>query len=142
VSAVVVDASMALSLVYHDESSAQMEEILIGTRNGTLTLLTPEHWHIEIASSLQRGARRKRIPVGSRAPSFELLTQLPIAIVPGIPPVAALFALADAANLSIYDALYLSLALREQALVATADAALAGAATKRGILWKSQARRR
>jgi len=142
VSAVVVDASMALSLVYQDESSVHMEEILTATRDGALTLLTPEHWPIEIASGLQRGARRKRIPAEARAPSFALLTQLPIAIVPGIPPAAELFALADAASLSVYDALYLSLALREQALVATADTALAGAATKRGILWKSQGRRR
>ncbi len=75
-------------------------------------------------------------------PSFALLAQLPIAIVPEIPPAADLFALADETSLSVYDALYLSLALRERALVATADAALAGAAAKRGVLWKSQGRRR
>jgi len=141
-SAVVVDASMALSLVYQDESSAQMEEILSATRDDVLTLLTPAHWYVEIASSLQRGARRRRISAEARAPSFALLAQLPIAIVPEIPPAADLFALADETSLSVYDALYLSLALRERALVATADAALAGAAAKRGVLWKSQGRRR
>ncbi len=141
-STVVVDASMTLSLVYQDESSTQMEEILSATRAGVLTLLAPAHWHVEIASSLQRGTRRKRISAEARAPSFALLAELPIAIAPEIPAATDLFALADQTGLSVYDALYLSLALRERALVATADAALGGAAATRGVLWKSQRRRR
>jgi predicted nucleic acid-binding protein len=139
---VVVDASMALSLVYEDESSVQMEEIVSAARDGALTLLTPAHWHVEIASTLQRGARRRRIAAEARAPSFALLAQLPITIVPELPAATDLFALADEASLSVYDAIYLSLALRERALVATADAALAGSAAKRGILWRPRARRR
>jgi len=141
-SAVVVDASMTLSLVYQDGSSVQMEEILSATHDGVLTLLTPAHWHVEIASSLQRAARRRRISAEARASSFALLMQLPIAIVPEIPLAADLFALADETSLSVYDALYLSLALRERALVATANTALASAAATRGVLWKSRGRRR
>ena len=141
-STVVVDASLSLALVYQDESSGQIEELLRATHDGSLTLLAPAHWQIEVVSSLQRGARRKRIPADARAPSFALLAALPISIVHEFPAAAELFALADEANLSVYDALYLWLALKERAVVATADRSLALAAAKRGVLWQAQGRRR
>lgn len=141
-SIVVVDASLALALVYQDESSGQIEALLRAMHGGSLTLLAPAHWQIEVASSLQRGARRKRIPAHARAPSFALLAALPIAIVDEFPSAPELFAVADEASLSVYDALYLWLALKERALVATADRSLASAAAKRGVLWQAQGRRR
>jgi predicted nucleic acid-binding protein len=76
VSIVVVDASLALALVYQDENSEQIEALLGAMHGGSLTLLAPAHWQIEVASSLQRGARRKRIPADARAPSFALLAAL------------------------------------------------------------------
>ena len=141
-SAVVVDASLALALVYQDENSGQIEALLRATHAGSLTLLAPAHWQIEIVSSLQRGARRKRIPADARAPSFALLAALPISIVYEFPAAPDLFALADEASLSVYDALYLWLALKERAVLATADRSLASAAAKRGVLWQAQGRRR
>jgi len=142
VSIVVVDASLALALVYQDENSEQIEALLGAMHGGSLTLLAPAHWQIEVASSLQRGARRKRIPADARAPSFALLAALPISIVHEFPSALELFAFADEASLSVYDALYLWLALKERALVATADRSLASAAAKRGVLWQAQGRRR
>jgi predicted nucleic acid-binding protein len=142
VNIVVVDASLALALVYQDESSRQIETLLRAMHGGSLTLLAPAHWQIEVASSLQRGARRKRIHADARAPSFALLAALPISIVNEFPSALELFALADEASLSVYDALYLWLALKERALAATADRSLASSAAKRGVLWQAQGRRR
>jgi predicted nucleic acid-binding protein len=134
--AVVVDASIALALVLPDEKSAAAEKLLREAAEEDLELLTTGHWQLEIANGLHQAYRRKRIAAGDRLDCLAALTRLPIRIVDHEPERELLFSLADRSDLSIYDAAYLALAIDEGALLATGDAALARAANKNGAEWK------
>lgn len=132
--AVVFDASLAVTLVVADEDSAAAEQLLRQSSRRGLELLTAAHWALEVANGLLQASRRGRLSAGDRLIGFEFLMGLPISVIPDAAP-AALFRLADEDRLSIYDSAYLALALERRAQLATADKRLAEVARKRGILW-------
>jgi predicted nucleic acid-binding protein len=73
--------------------------------------------------------RRKRIEPERSAAFLELLGELPISLQP-LPGDAAMLDLARRCKLSVYDAAYLELAVREGAQLATLDKALRDAARR------------
>ena len=78
------------------------------------------------------GLRRKRITHADAQDFFESLKGLPIRLAD---PVSydGVFSLADRHGLSVYDAAYLDLALREGLPLASLDNALCNAAGKSGV---------
>lgn len=130
---IVLDASLALAWYFPDESSAKAEAILRNLE-GT-TLFVPALWPSEIANGIVVGIRRRRVSSASTDQFLLLLTQLPIQIEPELFPehVQQVVAVAEAHQLTAYDAAYLELALRRRAPLTTLDRELQRAARRAGV---------
>jgi predicted nucleic acid-binding protein len=97
--------------------------------------IVPEIWRIEVASALLAAERRKRITAAGVSSSLRLLFSLNIQVDDaGLPTgLQDLISLARSHRLSIYDAVFLALAMREGVPLATLDRALAHAALRAGV---------
>jgi predicted nucleic acid-binding protein len=133
VTAIVVDASVALSWCFDDEASPATEAVLDQVRQEGGVV--PNLWHLELANVLLRAERRGRnIPEGITA-RLEYVGRLPITTDTETAGRAwrEVLALARAEGLTTYDAAYLELAVRRGLPLATKDEALLGAAKKVGV---------
>ena len=103
-------------------------------RLGLDRAFVPQIWHYEVRNALLIAERRGRLPPGGAAERLGGLADLDLDIVTdGDADLTAAFALAVAHGLTFYDALYLDLAARRGAELATLDAGLARAAAAEGI---------
>jgi len=129
----VLDTSLALAWCFDDESSSTADAILDLLVSSEA--IVPTIWPVEVGNALLAGERRKRITPAETARSLELLRSLNIHLDDaglGL-GVDDLVALARSHKLSVYDAAYLSLAMREGIPLATLDRSLARAAQRVGI---------
>lgn len=131
----VLDASMALAWLFEREKKQEAESANKLLRNllDSQTIVPPL-WHTEIANALLVGERRKIITEAQVIDYLNKLTQLPINT-DDLAPISRrdfVIALAREHSLSAYDATYLDLALREDAVLATFDLKLANAMQKAG----------
>ena len=92
----------------------------------------PQLWHLETRNSLLTAERRGRLSMRGVKERLDALKGLPIRT-DADPDLESAFDLARAHELSIYDALYLELAKRESAELATLDGALGLAALAEGV---------
>lgn len=124
----VLDASTALEWCFKDEDTADADRAQ--QRLTDSWALVPRIWHAEVANGLLAGERRKRIDWPDLERSVALLETLDIRI--DTTEIAGrwmpLIQLARSHRLSLYDAVYLDLAMREHLPLATVDTALARAA--------------
>ena len=92
----------------------------------------PSVWPLEFANVLLVGERRKRLTEADAARVREMVLSLPIAVVPDDPArvLSTVFALARQQGLSVYDATYLDLAMRDGVPFATLDGNLRDAARR------------
>jgi predicted nucleic acid-binding protein len=131
---IVVDTSIALAWFMPDEQSSLATDVLsqVAERGG----LIPPFFRIEFGNALIMAVRRKRIDMDYRRRAFERIAELELVTDHGgideSVPVAV--ALADVHMLTLYDALYLELALRAGLPLATLDKQLARAALDRGVM--------
>jgi predicted nucleic acid-binding protein len=121
-SRVVIDASMTLSWLLPDESSA----VSLTVRDDVFqaeSVWVPAHWRLEVCNSLWTAERRKRLNATGIAQAVALFTQLPVIVDPETNDRAGgeTLALARQHTLSVYDAAYLELALRRGASLASLD---------------------
>ena len=93
----------------------------------------PQLWHLETRNSLLTAERRGRLSSEEVKERLDALKGLPI-VTDEQPDLQSAFDLARTHELSLYDALYLDLAKREGATLATLDRALGRAATAEGVL--------
>jgi len=93
--------------------------------------VVPGFWWFEVRNILVVNERRKRIEEPDTNGFLRDLSRLRIRVVRE-PEESAVLMLARAHRLSVYDASYLELALRESIPVATLDAELAAAAVAEG----------
>lgn len=129
----VLDTSVALAWCFEDESSSTADAILDLLVSSEA--IVPAIWPVEVGNALLAGERRKRITPAETARSLELLRSLNIHLDDAGLGLGAddLVALARSHKLSVYDAAYLSLAMREGIPLATLDRSLARAAQRVGI---------
>lgn len=123
---------MSLSWCFRDEAAEEVSRILelLGEREA----LVPPNWPLEVANALLAGERRKRLKVAETTRLLSILGRLPIQVTELRPEeVPGLVSLARDALLSMYDAAYLGLALREGFPLATFDTGLRRAAQKLGV---------
>lgn len=129
----VIDCSVALSWMLPDEDAAGGNRLQRATaREGALA---PAHWPLEVANGLMMALRRGRIDAGFREAVLGDLSALPI-ILDAETPLHAwteTSRLADAHDLTIYDAAYLELAARRALPLATLDCELRAAAEMAGV---------
>lgn len=129
----VVDASIALTWCFEDEVTAATEAI--GTRVDSEGAIVPGLWRLEVANTLLLAERRGRIDRSDVEQRLELLAALPISIDAdtGIRAWTDTLLLARAERLTLYDAAYLELAIRQDVELATLDRDLRRAARKMGV---------
>ena len=94
--------------------------------------LVPQLWHVEIRNAFLMAERRGRLSGRSVDERLDLLNGLPIRT-DNEPDLQSAFGLARAHSLTVYDAIYLELAKRQSAELATLDRALGRAAIAEGV---------
>jgi predicted nucleic acid-binding protein len=130
---VVVDASVALAWCFPDEGGKEADRMLAALKG--VSILVPAVWPLEIANAILVGERRKRLKQPEILRFIALLESLPISQDHQTvsDAVAHVLPLSQIHGLSAYDAAYLELAIRHNALLATLDAGLQKAAKRAGV---------
>lgn len=129
----VLDTSVTMAWLFEDESTSATESLL--NRLKTEEALVPTLWVYEVGNVLLMAERRKRIKEAQARRFTQLLESLPIRI--SDPHRQSLWSnavvVAREHGLSVYDGIYLDLAMREGMPLATRDKALRRAAKKAGL---------
>lgn len=129
----VIDASVTLAWCFHDERYERADRVL--GRLTTDDALVPAIWPLEVANALRTAERRGRLGPGEFADATGLLLGLPVRVAP-VATAEALGGIADLSRrleLSVYDASYLALAMRQGLPLATADERLRRACVEAGV---------
>ncbi len=129
-SGLILDASVSLAWLLDDEIAP--EAVAARQRLATESGFVPRLWHMEIRNALLVAERRGRLSALMADQRLETLAELPIRTDED-PNFNMATALARTHGMSFYDALYLELALRRSAELATLDTALARAAADVGV---------
>ena len=129
-SGLVVDASVVMAWLFDDGEEQRADSALERLREDGA--LVPSLWQLEVRNALLVAERRGRLSVGGVNERLVALKGLPIRT-DEEPDLQSTFDLARAHELSFYDALYLELAKRESAEIATLDRALGQAAIAEGV---------
>jgi predicted nucleic acid-binding protein len=130
--AVVIDASVALAWCFPDEGSDYADKVLVALEGASI--LVPAIWSLEVANGILSGERCKRLHQPEIHRFSTLLQNL--SVIQDVQPVdehlTNVLPLARDYGLSAYDAAYLELSLRHSAPLATLDRKLRTAAQKAG----------
>ena len=126
----VVDASVALSWVLEDENNLRADTGL--EQVAEEGALVPHLWHLETRNALLTAERRGCLSSEEVNERLDALRDLPITT-DQEPDLQLAFELARTHGITMYDALYLELAKRKDAELATLDRRLAQAAEAEGI---------
>ncbi len=131
--AFVVDCSIAMAWLFHDEATPKTTALL--NRLATETALVPAWWFIEVTNVLAMAERRGRITPTQSDAFIADLSKLGIDRDEEAPNRAFthLLALCRTHRLTSYDAIYLDLAIRQSLPLATLDDDLRRTARKLGI---------
>jgi predicted nucleic acid-binding protein len=119
-----------MAWLFEDETTSFTEAIL--EQLAKSSAIVPSIWPLEVANVLLHTVRHKRI-TGLQAVNFiDALAKLPIHVDESTTTRAmhSIYALASSEKLTIYDASYLDLALREKIPIATQDKDLLKAAKR------------
>lgn len=126
----VLDASVTMAWVFDDEDSPYSDTVF--ARLSPQSALVPYFWHIEVRNVLLNAERRGRLTSERAAQHLDTLESLLISTDTDLELNAA-YNLARTYGLTFYDAIYLELALRHSANLATLDGALSRAAVAVGL---------
>jgi predicted nucleic acid-binding protein len=126
--AIVIDASAAMALLAGDETWLGRWR---AWTEADSVILAPPHFPVEVGNALLRGARLAAVDTSNRlerlyASGVETADR-------GLPGLLGAVELADRHGLTVYDALYLVLAIDIDGELATLDRDLARAATAEGV---------
>ncbi len=130
----VPDASATLAWCFEDETSDWTEALLARLKAGD-TAVVPQHWPMEVANAFLMAMRGGRISKDKTVRFFGDLLALPIRIDSASTETTfgQVFAYAEQYGLTVYDAAYLELAVREGFALATLDNDLRNAARAAGV---------
>ena len=131
--AFVLDCSVTMAWIFPDESTEATERLRESLVEGRA--LAPCLWPIEVGNVILVATRRGRVGVEEWPRIREFLDALPIEIDPvsASRTMGASLDLARQHELSLYDAMYLELAVRMRMPLATLDRALGAAGKAAGI---------
>ncbi len=127
----VLDASVTMSWAFPDESDDT--ELAVLRRLRTEQARVPSIWWFEVRNVLLVNERRQRITQADVAAFLRFMSGLAIAI-DHAPDDGLTIRLARQHRLTIYDASYLELALRQAIPLATLDRHLAAAAQRENVV--------
>ena len=129
----VLDASLTRALFFEDEATVETERVYDQLAEGAQALC-PGHWPLEVANALLMAERRKQIEGIKTSQFLDLLVQFLISVEPcdrGLGQ--SLLPLARNHGLTIYDAAYLDLSMRNRLPLGSLDGALREAARSVGV---------
>ena len=129
--AMVIDASVAIAWLLEDEDTSDTVASLAAAED--VETFVPQLWHFEIRNALLNAERRRRLHQDQMQERLHYLNALPVKT-DSEPDLEAAMALARHHHLTFYDALYLELAKRRNAHIATLDKTLAAAASHEDVL--------
>ena len=133
-SLVVVAASVAVKW-YLQEERGELTDRAIALRNkyekNELQFVVPDLFYTEVASAIWKAVRSGRIPRDSGDRALLLLTQREFATVPSLKLVDKAFQIAADHGRSVYDSLYVALAVQTKSQLITADESLANSLAAR-----------
>ncbi len=122
-----------MAWVFPEEKTHEIENVFSQIEHSGA--IVPALWHIEVANVLQTAIRKGKRDAAFRDKTFAELAVLPIdqdnEMQPNIWSTIA--RLAERHSLSVYDAVYLELAMRRGLSLATLDEDLRAAATREGV---------
>jgi predicted nucleic acid-binding protein len=123
----VLDCSVALKWVVPEEGSDTAERVLTLYESGDVSFAAPDTLIAELGHSLRRFVLNRKLPADEAASGLDELLGMRIDLIPSaaLAPQALQLALAHMGT--FYDALYVSLAVREDLKVLTADRRMAAA---------------
>jgi predicted nucleic acid-binding protein len=130
VSLLVIDASVAAKWVLPSHSEPLSQEALALLRrytDGELLFVVPDLFWAEIANLLWRAVRQGRITKKSGENALDSLRSRDFPTVPSRNLLSMAFSIATAFERTVYDTLYVTLALDSKAQFVTADERLANA---------------
>ena len=130
--ALVIDSSIAAAWCFPDEETPYTNAVLQIVAAPT-EAAAPRLWAYEIRNSVLMGVRRKRISHTHAADFMDTLNSLPVRLSDPL-SYDEVFALANRHSLTVYDAAYLDLALRQGLPIASLDTALIRAAEQSGVV--------
>jgi predicted nucleic acid-binding protein len=132
--AFVIDASAALAWCFSDEASEATNALLTRLQKGDEAVV-PAHWPAEVANALLMAVRRQRISSQDARRFLEDVDLLPIRIDIVTQKLVRLhiLPLAEKHALTVYDAAYLELAMRQALPLATFDNDLRRGAQASGV---------
>ena len=110
---------------------AQAIEILEQYESGTVSLIAPDLLLAEFASLLAKRNRRKEISAAQAATAFEFMTKCTPRLLETRPRLSRALALSLQYQLSLWDCVYLALAIEHDCQMLTADRRLFRGATPR-----------
>ena len=90
-----------------------------------IQFVVPDLFHVEIASAIWKAVRVGRIPPAFADEALQLLTQREFATVPSLKLLDTAFPIAMTHGRTVYDSLYVALAIQTQSQLITADERLA-----------------
>ena len=130
VSGPIVDASVVLSWSFDDEESATADAAMeMVSRDGGVI---PQHWHYEVGNGLATAVRRRRLAAEDAFQRLRSLNRFHWTTDTSS-DLEMVLQLAIEHELTLYDALYLELAVRRQLHLVTLDGDLARASRALGL---------
>ena len=130
----VVDASVAVKWCLpsqREEFVAQAEELLNSYRRNEVLFLVPDLFWVELASALWKAMRRAEISADEATSALSFVRDLGIATIPCADLVPQALLLAVSHGRTVYDSLYVALAMQSESEMITADERLANALAAR-----------
>lgn len=127
---VVVDASVAVKWclpLQREELIVQAEELLVSVRRDEIQFLVPDLFWVELANAMWKAVRRAEISADNAAAAISFVRDLGIATVPSFDLVPLALNLAVMYGRTVYDSLYVALAMQSKSELITADERLANA---------------
>jgi predicted nucleic acid-binding protein len=114
---VVVDASVAIKWFLDEPGSTEARRLL----SGAYSLSVPDLVYAEVGNVLWKRVGRREITVDEGEQVLEALASIPLSVYPASSLAEAGFAIAIRAGCTVYDGLYLALAVEQEGVLVTAD---------------------
>lgn len=130
---IVVDASLIVALILREDNVADPASVYDRLR--TTPISVPAHWTAEVANALWMNKRRGRITdeMVKTAVDYLVAFKPRIDAAPSLPSMFTLVQFAEQEKLTVYDAIYVQLALSNNASLATIDADVRASARRLDI---------
>ena len=131
---IVIDASVAVKWCLpslREELVEHAEELLASSRREEVRFLVPDLFWVELANALWKAVRRNEISPNNATTAIAFVRDLDITTVPSIDFVPQALDLAISHGRTVYDSLYVALAMQSKSDLITADERLANALAAR-----------